>query len=366
MSRQHRLAAPILLAIALVISACGTSSTSTSPTLSSSDSGASDTTADSPAEPTSSAEADASESASTADDSATGYESPVAELFGIPVSDGDALSDQTTQLQAEAERHTATCMREQGFEYKPVDYSQFEDLGSALAFEGEEFAKEYGFGIATSIDGNFEELAESFVDPNQEYLLSLSGGEQEAYFNALMGGSLTIDSFDETQEFEPAGCQGEAYEEAFSSFANFDEFGDELDAMEQQMESDPRVVEANASWAACMFDRGYGYTDAGDARSDIQRRYDELVRNDTGGGFPNAAAEEAGDDEGGVIIVGGPIFSPETQAKVDELAVEEREVAVASWECEQPIEGVLDEVRIEYELRFVEQYGDAVRSATGS
>jgi len=136
--------------------------------------------------------------------------------------------------------------------------------------------------------------------------------------------------------------------------------------MEQQIESDPRVVEANASWAACMFDVGYGYTDADDARADIQRRYDDLVRNDTGGGFPDAPAEEAGDDDGGVIIVGGPIFSPETQAKVDDLAVEEREVAVASWTCEQPIEDVLDDVRIEYELRFVEQYGDAVRSATGS
>ncbi len=363
MSRQHRFAAPIVLAIALFISACGGSSSSTSTTVGSAASEA--TESEAAAESMPSAETDTTESTSS-DDSDRGYESPVAELFGIPVSDEDALTDQTTQLQAEAERRTATCMREQGFEYKPVDYSQFDDLGSALAFEGEEFAKEYGFGIATSIDGNFEELAESFVDPNQEYLSSLSEGEQEAYYNALMGGSLTIESFDEAQEFEPAGCQGDAYEEAFSSFASFDEFGDELDAMEQQMESDPRVVEANATWAACMFDRGYGYTDAEDARSDIQRRYDDLVRNDTGGGFPDALAEEAGDDEGGVIIVGGPIFSPETQAKVDDLAVEEREVAVASWTCEQPIEDVLDEVRIEYELRFVEQYGDAVRSATGS
>ena len=68
-----------------------------------------------------SAETDTTETSSS-DESADGYESPVAELFGIPVSDEDALSDQTTQLQAEAERRTATCMREQGFEYKPVDY----------------------------------------------------------------------------------------------------------------------------------------------------------------------------------------------------------------------------------------------------
>ena len=295
MSRQHFFAAPIVLAIALVISACGGSSSSTSTAVGSAASEATESEAASTAQPMLSAETDATESTSS-DESVGGYESPVAELFGIPVSDEDALSDQTTQLQAEAERRTATCMREQGFEYKPVDYSQFDDLGSALAFEGEDFAKEYGFGIATSIDGNFEEIAESFVDPNQEYLSSLSEGEQEAYYNALMGGSLTIESFDDTQDFEPAGCQGDAYEEAFSSFANFDEFGDELDAMEQQIESDPRVVEANAMWAACMFDRGYGYTDAEDARSDIQRRYDDLVRNDSGGGFPDAPAEEAGDD----------------------------------------------------------------------
>ena len=84
------------------------------------------------------------------------------------------------------------------------------------------------------------------------------------------------------------------------------------------------------------------------------------------GAMPDAGAETMGDDDGtAMIIVGGPIFSPETQAKVDELAIEERAIATATWECEQPIADALDEVRIEYELRFVEQYGDAVRASTG-
>ena len=361
MSRLHQSAFLLLLVLVLVAVGCGGTLESATPA----SANASPDVTSSPVAAT--AEEDAANDAAE-DEPSAGFESPVAELFGIPVSDPDALTDQTTQLQVEAERRIAECMRAQGFEYTPVDYSQFAELDAAIAFDGKEFAEEYGFGVATSIGGDFAGIAEGFSDPNGDYLSSLSAGEQEAYFNALVGGSLTIDSFDEAQDFEPAGCQGEAYEAAFGSFASFDEFGDELDAMEEQIASDPRVVEANASWAACMFDRGYGYTDAEDARSDIERRYDELVRSDTGGGFPEGAVEGADDDGGdggGVIIMGGPIFSPETQAEVDELGAEEREVAVASWECEQPIAAVLDEVRIGYELRFVEQYGDAVRAVTG-
>lgn len=358
MSRLRRSTFLIVFCLALLVSACGgATSPASAPT-----SGAA--SADATSQPATAPDDGADDSLTGQPD---GYESPVAELFGIPVSDPDALSDQTTQLQAEAERQTAECMRAQGFEYQPVDYSRLGELGSAIAVEGKKFAEDYGFGIATSIGGTFEEVDDLFKDPNQDYVSALSEGEQEAYYNALVGGSLTIDSFDETQEFEPAGCSGEAYETAFGSFAKLDAFDGELSAMDEQIQSDHRVVEANASWAACMFDRGYGYTNVDGARADIERRYDELVRNDTGAGFPAGPAEAVGDGEedGAVMIMGGPIFSPETQAKVDELAVEERSVALASWECEQPIRKLLDEVRIEYELRFVEQHGEAVRAAVG-
>lgn len=308
-----------------------------------------------------------SEGSTSKDDQS--FESPVAELFGLPISDPDALDDQIGQLQIDAERRIAECMREQGFEYTPVDYSAFDAVDDAFLLDEESFAEEFGFGIATSLDGAFEELSKDFVDPNQAYLESLSEGEQDAYYFALYGGGLSFDSFDEEDEggfLEPEGCSGEAYEEAFSFFEGFELFGEQLEALEESIDSDPRIVEADADWASCMFEAGYGYSDSDEARNDIQRRYDAIVRD----AMPDFGALPASPDDveqGETIIVdGGLDFPPEIQAEVDALAEEEIAVAVASYRCDEPARELYDTVRIEYELRFVEEFGDEVRSALGT
>lgn len=376
MRTHHRLVIAALFA--LLLASCGSSS-SASTTTDAADATSSAVGSDEAAAPDPTAAPDAAASADAGDDnepepmvapaSDGSFESPVAELFGIPVSDADEMNEQFAQLQLVAERSIAECMREQGFEYTPVDYSSIDGLGASIDFEGREFAEEYGFGVATSIDGQFAEAFENFKDPNQGYIESLSAGELNAYYSALSGGEISIGDFDDDGEssfdaFEPAGCQGDAYETAYGAIGLFDEFGDELDAMDDAIDSDPRIVEASSAWAACMFDRGYGFTSADDARNDVERRYNALAGQESGGGFADSTGDDG--DANVIIIGGGAVFSPEVQAQVDELAIEEREIAVATWECEQPVRAIYDSVRIEYELRFVEENGDAVRAASGS
>lgn len=298
-------------------------------------------------------------SASEDGDSAAPIESPIAELFGVPVGDDDAFEDQIAEMQRTAERQIAECMQRQGFSYTPIDYSSLDGFDVALDGDDRAFAETHGFGIATSVGGELDDDFGEFVDPNQALLDELSEGERDAWYSALMGAPPTIEALDEENSaafFEPGGCQGEAYETAFDQFAVFDEFADEFEALEQSFENDPRVVDARAEWASCMFDRGHAFDSTDDARRSILTRYQALVADEPG-------APQFSDDGGDVMVFGDVELSPEVVAAVDALAEEERRLAVASWECEQPVDAVLDSVRVEYEQRFVDQHGDAVRAA---
>ena len=140
-------------------------------------------------------------------------------------------------MRREAERLTATCMREQGFEYTPQDVdngSFFGGIGDDLPYFSDEWVEKYGFGITTQsfpqsqvgdLVGYNDERgilngSEIPQDPNQEYLETLSEGEREAYEAALWGLPPDFGEGEPTEEdfanFEPSGCQFEAFDEAFN------------------------------------------------------------------------------------------------------------------------------------------------------
>ncbi len=331
----------VLCATALFAGACGGSSNS------STDIATNDT-------------ADTSDTQSTSRGNGSGdgtsSESPLAAVLGIPFDDDDAMAEYFSDLSRRAEITIAECMLAEGFEYQVVDYSVLDALDSAVDFESREFAEQYGFGIASNpFEDSFESI-ESFEDPNQTYIESLSDGEREAFQSALSGELPDLSSGD-LQSFEPAGCQGNAYEELFTFSRVFGQFGDAFEEMEEAYDADPRVVSASSGWSECMGEAGYNFADIEGAEDDIRRRYDAIVND------PDAFAESGSESDGDVVFLGPGSLKPEVQADVDELAVAERAVAVASWDCNETLRKIEDEVRLEYEQRFVDANGAAIAAA---
>src|SRR5690606_26917205 len=82
-----------------------------------------------------------------------------------------------------------------------------------------------------------------------------------------------------------AGCQGKAYEEVYGDPARteelYEQLGPAFEELSQRIEADPRIVELNEDWAACMQEAGYGVTTRNDmwetVYEDFQRRLDEIV-----------------------------------------------------------------------------------------
>lgn len=325
--------------------------------------------------------------------------SPLAEFLG----QGDFLSDrESAEAQfAEEERARqeiiAACMQRQGFEYTPVDYSQFDTFSDGIDEWGSpEWIAEWGFGITTQRfsqaqvgpnlkgwdDSQFEEEADGFVDPNDDYIQSLGPAEQEAYFEALYGGDDAFPTIDESMSeeeqeaifedmtFEPQGCEGEAFNED-NTFAFYMDFADELEEMDKRFEADPRVAERRQEITSCVTDKGHDYTDM---ESLYERFEADLQEIDpyAGGDFEEpdfgisedemAQMSEAELDEFFENFeFTEPELSEEDKVKLGELQTEEIELAVAVDGCgggwEQEFE-LLSGIRAEYEQEFIDTYGD--------
>lgn len=299
---------------------------------------------------------------SSGDTSSGSSDSPIGDLLGIPFTDDDAMEQYFSDLSRRAEVKIAECMLAQGFEYQVVDFGNLGAISSATDFESREFVEAYGFGIASNPFEESFEAFDTFVDPNQEYIMALSDGEREAYQTALSGGLPDFGS-DDIQSFQPSGCQGGAYDELFSFGRVFEQFGDEFEEIEEAFNADPRIIEATSGWSSCMTEAGYRFTDVESAQADIERRYEAIVRD------PDAFAEDGappiagGSDDENITVFGPQTLNPEFQARVDDLAVEERAIALASWDCNGPLRAIEGDIQVEYERRFVEENGDAIRAA---
>ncbi len=198
-----------LVALALVMAGCGGGSdVETSPSdgagspTDSADDGDSGTD-----EPGDEAETDGDDGDET-DETTYEYESPLGEFLGWIDVDFDEEEFRAEELarMARVEELTAACMREQGFEYIPVDHSQFwydeDEFAGEEQWGTSEWIRTYGFGVTTmrfsqeqvgpdlvGYDPHmYEGPEEEFVDPNQDYRDSLSEPERQACDEALSCG----------------------------------------------------------------------------------------------------------------------------------------------------------------------------------
>ena len=329
-------------------------------------------------------------------ESSVAASSPLGEFLGQPdfLDDPEAAQAQFAEEERERQDVIAQCMQRQGFEYTPVDYSQFDTFDEAFDDWGsDEWVAEWGFGITTQRfsqqqvganlkgwdDSQFSEAEAEFVDPNQDYVESLSDAERDAYYEALYGGDDAFPAFDESLsdeeieeqmdgfEFEPQGCEGEAYSsDTTNEF--YIEFEDELEDMYERMQADPRIEERNAEIASCVADKGHDYT----TMDDVYERFEEDLQAmdpfmngfEPDFGVTEEEMAEMSDDELEELFSEAPDMpelSDEDKAKLGELQSEEIELAVAVNECGGGFDNefeMMADIRAEYEQEFLDTYAE--------
>ncbi|GAA3228874.1 hypothetical protein ACFP63_04285 [Oerskovia jenensis] len=275
--------------------------------------------------------------------------------------DSEAQQKKYEEQNRKAEELVAACMVEQGFEYIPVDQS-----ANVVTFEEEEhdpekYAAENGYGMTIYQEPTEEEQAEmeSYVDPNQDYLASMSETEMNAYNTALHGDMFAVEP-DENGEMPPLetsqmGCWGAAQNEASGGEQELWEsedmtaFNDASTKLWEDVEKSPKLSEANAKWSDCMADAGFDHASPQAAMDHFMEASNSLYANENPDG--PSEAEQA-----------------ETEERLATLQDEERSTAVADYACQEEV-GYADvrrTVQFELEKTFVEENKDLLDRITAA
>ncbi len=317
------------------------------------------------------------------------YESPIADFLGQDLDFDNEDSQAEFEDQArEVEQKVAACMAEEGFEYTPVDQSQFTETatnGEELPYFSDEWVAKYGFGITTQrfsqsmlndeLVGYDDSMvvsteSEAIEDPNSEYLESLSPAEQEAYYAALYGDQPEFDENATEEEmnkayenFVPTGCQNTAWEDLNPSQNFYQEFSDDLDDMYQRIEADPAVTKYRDEVTACVAEEGLVYTNQEDLYTRWEEDLSSLDPFASGDPFEGTGLnpEEMTEEELNEFYQTGNELDDEALAKLAEIQAEELELARVVIECGGgPLneEAVLSEVRVALEQEFLDANAD--------
>jgi hypothetical protein len=328
-------------------------------------------------------EVDASDSSSDGDT----FESPLSDYMGF---DNDFSFDENTE--AAIQEQIVSCMSAEGFEYTPqvsdASVFNFDEPIDGVERDSREYAEKYGFGITTEafpqsavgpnlVGHNRDDFAGFGPDgdPNAEYVNSLSPSEQEAYYSTLYGDfegpeideSMTEDEIDAAfeafeAENEPTGCFNEAYDEVFgdgNQEAFYEEFGDRMDSLYEDLENHPRIVAFEQELGECVADTGLTYT----GQSDLYDTYYEKLSpiEESYWNAIDQAMMSVEFDENGNPPEGFKFPEPELdQADKDalgELQAEETALAVAVYDCggtEADAGELYQEIFIEIEQQFIE------------
>jgi hypothetical protein len=379
----------VLAVLALLAAACGGTTTGTTEE----GAAASEATDESTG-------ADESADESSGDESSGSGEIDLGEDGELSLDDfmpGARAFDEDTDWRSEEmqiQQQIADCMAAEGFEYIPFVPS---DVGGGFVFDEsdeEEYVKTYGFGIATWVleQEQYSEENDPWAnDPNREIVEAMDEFEREEYYRILYGGEPEIientppeeiDAMSDEERMEffdeayanwmPDGCESRAYEEAYGGEADmafWEEFGQDFEDLWSRAESDPRIVEAQAGWSACMAERGqdfptqqamyeylWGYESGGTyVEGEFQQRVNAVIT------WPEPDFSDEGEDGTETTLTEEDFADWGPEYDIDELQPlidEEIALATANYECSKDMYAIQEEVYKDLERQFIEENYD--------
>ena len=221
----------------------------------------------------------------------------------------------------------ASCMREAGFEYVPVDVlavrEAMDSLGEVQGISDEDFATQWGFGISTGLP---EAKPALVLGENARILAGLSSSDAVAYTLTLLGEDKETAFFatlEDEDVSETGGCTRAAIEQVLDPANLNPGYYNPIDAL---VETDPRLLAAYEDWASCMREEGFDFQNLDTTESEFQDRLDRLL------GDRDIEALSGSDS-----------------AALATLQGEEKAVAVRALECtEEHVADVEEAVEFEY------------------
>jgi hypothetical protein len=221
--------------------------------------------------------------------------------------------------QSRVEAGIRDCMRAEGFEYVPVDpLAQRAAVLGSSRLSDEEFLQQFGYGISTLWGRGRAE-----ADPNERIRLAMSPSERKVYDRFLWGensGATFTEAVDSGNFEKLGGCTRKATEAVFGGAQVLTEIQGKLDALEERILQDQRMVRAIERWSNCMAESGFQYEEPEAIDSDLFERTEKIV-----GPLPGqfASGPPAGEKP-----------QPYSQARLAALQQEEVAIARADHRCE--------------------------------
>ncbi len=276
--------------------------------------------------------------------------SPLTKYFAEVDQEFD--QEESDRQQVEVENLVAECMADAGFEYIPQD-----NTGSTVVMDDadmeeqntEEWISKNGYGMWSyneePTDEAVDEEAEEWVDPNADYVASLSESAAAAYYETLNGPDIWSDMTEEEMEsyeydWEQAGCYGWASNEVYPDMAGadseFEPLFDAMNAMYEEQMSSPDLKTLQSEWSACMADAGYpDLATPEDAMNAVNEEQNAL--------WENLPQPENPDDPDAVW--------PEPSAE-DLKAVKEKDIetALADFRCKESVKWTEREQKVTFAL----------------
>lgn len=281
---------------------------------------------------------------SPAVDEALPFDAVLNELFGT-----DHIAGYRYDIQRDAEARMIDCMNDAGFEFviepavpPDVDPDRYRDRG---------YVETDGFGIITRFRDWLAtvDIEAQRIDRNGQYLATLSGDEVQRFYLTLDG-----EPAEPGQLPENPGCRGAASDQAYETWNAFLAALPNYTAMGEERDTHPDWLAARADWRDCMLAEGYDYFEPDEIRSDVEDRMtSELAEDFPGGGLPLTF-----DGEDWVL-------DPAADETLDELKVVEVAAATANLECTEPLLDRFDAVDREVQQGFVDRNQEAIDQLLG-
>jgi len=288
--------------------------------------------------------------------------SPLARLFGYDSSPAEQRAKDLEMQQVMVE-----CMKDEGWEYRAVDYSaqggdfmaEFEEQMA----DPEAYGEKYGYGVVRNYEMQGELGPTTFEDPNQDYVESLDPDEQTAYYEALYGASSSAEPVTDDTEFvmpslEEQGCSGKAQLEVYGdSPMNDPDVQERMNELFEDAQDAPELQDAYDEWASCMADQdpSYEWTTPEEVVNSFWNRLSELQ------GFTSSDGDEGGEGGDAGVVTAGTIVidgsggdeQPEIDvADLEDLRADEIATWADDWACQQ--EADIAQVRLDVEQRLVD------------
>lgn len=256
---------------------------------------------------------------------------------------------QFDEQQRKQEDLMAQCMADEGFEYQPnVQSGQFivsDEEETPWKPDDKEWVEKYGYGMVNSPYNEQmpTDQGEEYVDPNQDYVNSLSESEQAAYWETAYGAGPSEEELNEDGSYEyrweDAGCQGWAQHELGGDDPwQSDEFADlraKMDEFWTAGQDAPEYKELNAEWAACMDEGGQpGFTVQSEPAQSISDEQNEIY---------NAAY-----GDGSVEIDPETFVDPATSPEMKALGEKEIALALVDLACREKTSYTQESLKIQF------------------